>query len=349
MSDLTAIDLFAGAGGATQGLRDAGYSVVAAIENDRDAGETYGANHPQTRLLHEDIEQVDPGRLRDALQLDVGQLTLITACPPCQGFSTLGRGDRSDPRNDLVSQVARFAAEFLPSVVLMENVPGLASDARYAEMTGFLKRLGYRSETYIVNAADFGVPQHRRRLICVAMRGNLTGALPKRLTDLLPQSFDVSPVDAVVALRQAGPVRTTADHLHRPRRHSAAVIERIKVIPPNGGRHDLPPRHRLKCHEKLDRHGASTVYGRIRTSGPAPTMTTRCTTPSCGRFIHPTEDRGITLREAALLQTFSKTYEFVGSHESVARQIGNAIPVRLAEALGEVVKVLLRGMEGDVS
>lgn len=345
MSDLTAIDLFAGAGGATRGLRDAGYSVIAAIENDRDACETYQANHPRTRLLQEDIEQVDPGQLRNELQLDVGQLTLITACPPCQGFSTLGRGDRSDPRNDLVREIARFAGEFRPSVVLAENVPGLASDTRYAKMTRELESLGYLSETYIVNAAHFGVPQHRRRLICVAVDKKLAHVLPAHLGDLLPDSFDKSPVDAVTALKQAGPVKTTTDILHRPRCHSRAVINRIRAIPQNGGRHDLPPKHQLACHKKIDRHGASTVYGRIRTTGPAPTMTTRCTTPSCGRFVHPTENRGITLREAALLQTFPKTYVFNGSHQSIERQIGNAIPVRLADALGRVVSTLLASHE----
>ena len=341
MSDLTAIDLFAGAGGATQGLRNAGYSVVAAIENDDDACETYRANHPGTRLLSTDIESVDPAQLRDELELDTGELTLITACPPCQGFSTLGRGDRSDPRNDLVSQVSRFADEFRPSVVLMENVPGLASDARYAEMTRKLKGMDYLPETYIVNAAEFGVPQHRRRLICVAADANLANALPADLGDLLPDSFDTSPVDAMSVLRQVARPRRMKDHLHRPRRHSKAVIDRIAAIPENGGRHNLPPEHQLECHKKLDRNGASTVYGRIRTTGPAPTMTTRCTTPSCGRFVHPTEHRGITLREAALLQTFPKTYVFKGSHQSIERQIGNAIPVRLADALGRVVSTLL--------
>lgn len=349
MSDLTAIDLFAGAGGATQGLSDAGYSVIAAIENDRDACETYQANHPQTRLLQEDIEQVDPGRLRNELQLDVGQLTLITACPPCQGFSTLGRGDRSDPRNDLVREIARFAGEFRPSVVLAENVPGLASDARYAEMTRELEDLGFLSETYIVNAADFGVPQHRRRLICVAVDTNLVDALPAHLDDLLPDSFDKSPVDAMSVLREAGRTRGVRDRLHRPRQHSKAVVDRIAAIPRNGGRHDLPPKHQLACHKKIDRHGASTVYGRIRTTGPAPTMTTRCTTPSCGRFVHPTENRGITLREAALLQTFPKTYVFNGSHQSIERQIGNAIPVRLADALGRVVSKILAPHEVGAS
>ena len=341
MTALTAIDLFAGAGGATQGLRDAGYSVVAAIENDRDASETYRANHPETRLLSTDIESVDPVQLRDELELGKGELTLITACPPCQGFSTLGRGDRSDPRNDLVWEVSRFADEFRPPVVLMENVPGLATDARYAEMKQDLERLGYLSQTYIVNAAEFGVPQRRRRLICVAVRADSPSALPDRLYDLLPDGFDTPADDAAAVLRRAGPPNATADRLHRPRRHSRAVIDRIKAIPQNGGRHDLPPKHQLACHKKLDRHGASTVYGRIRTTGPAPTMTTRCTTPSCGRFVHPTENRGITLREAALLQTFPQTYVFTGSHQSIERQIGNAIPVRLADALGRVVNTLL--------
>lgn len=346
---LRAIDLFAGAGGATQGLRQAGFSVVAAIESDRDAASTYRANHPDTLLREAKIEDVKPRQLRQRLALEASELTLITACPPCQGFSTLGTGNRADPRNDLVSQATRFAKEFRPAVVLVENVPGLASDARYTKMTRDLERLGYLSQTYIANAADFGVPQHRRRLICVAVQADSAATLPTRLTELVPDSFDASPVDAVAALKQAGPVKTTTDILHRPRRHSRAVVDRIKAIPENGGRLDLPPKHQLKCHKKLDRNGASTVYGRIRTTGPAPTMTTRCTTPSCGRFVHPTEHRGLTLREAALLQTFPKDYAFTGSHQAIECQIGNAIPVRLAAALGETVKTLLARTEVGAS
>lgn len=334
MTAVTAIDLFAGAGGATEGLSNAGFRVIAAIENDKDAAATYATNHPTVRLEQEDIEQVNPSALRRRLGLLRRDLFLITACPPCQGFSTLGLGNRADPRNDLVHQVSRFAKEFRPRVVLVENVPGLATDRRYDKLTADLRRLGYGSASYVVDAADFGVPQKRRRLIQVAVLGADAVLFPADLHDALPPDFPLSEASAAETLAVAGPVRGTADRLHRPRRHSRAVADRIKSIPQNGGRHDLPPQHQLKCHKRLDLHGASTVYSRIRTTGPGPTMTTRCTTPSCGRFIHPTEHRGITLREAALLQTFSHEYEFIGSHQAIERQIGNAIPVRLAEALG---------------
>ena len=348
MTALTAIDLFAGAGGATQGLKDSGIRVVAAVENDKAAADTYAANHPSVMLKEEDIEQVDPGELQQALQADLGDLFLITACPPCQGFSTLGLGNRSDPRNDLVRQVGRFADEFRPRVVLLENVPGLATDDRYRELTANLERWGYRSESYVVDAADFGVPQKRRRLIQVALRPADAARFPKDLRDALPSDFPLSGPSAAEALEIAGPVEGATDRLHRPRRHSRAVLDRIRAIPQNGGRHDLPAKHRLKCHESLDRHGASTVYSRIRTTGPAPTMTTRCTTPSCGRFVHPTEHRGITLREAALLQSFPLEYQFAGSHQAVERQIGNAIPVRLAQALGHIVQRLSSPIEAVV-
>lgn len=340
MIDTTAIDLFAGAGGATQGLKDAGIRVVAAIENDADAVRTYAANHPRVRLEPENIEGVDPVALRESLGLRLGDLFLITACPPCQGFSTLGLGNRDDPRNELVAQVSRYAEAFRPAVVLVENVPGLKTDHRFRALTDELESLGYQCRSYILDAAEFGVPQQRRRLIEIAVRADRQVEFPSDLHQVIPAQFRDPAPSALSVLTQADEIVPSQDPLSRPRSHTRAVLKRIMAIPRNGGRHDLPPKHRLKCHDRLDRHGASTVYSRIRTTGPAPTMTTRCTTPSCGRFIHPTKHRGITLREAALLQTFPASYGFVGTHQSVERQIGNALPVRLAEALGYAVQQL---------
>lgn len=141
---LTALDLFAGAGGATQGLTDAGFRVLAAIEKDADAVATFEANHPGVRVLPQDINDVSPAALRDALGLDRGDLALLTACPPCQGFSTLGTRDRNDERNDLVASVWRYAQEFQPAAVLIENVPGLQSDARWDDLGRHLDEAGYR-------------------------------------------------------------------------------------------------------------------------------------------------------------------------------------------------------------
>ena len=336
---LTALDLFAGAGGATQGLKDAGYRVLAAVEKCADAVRTFSANHPEVRVLERDIRRVDPGTLRKSLKLPVGDLDLITACPPCQSFSTLGRMDAADSRNDLIAETERFAREFLPTAIVFENVPGVARDRRFELLRSHLEAIGYHDfRAYDLFASDFGVPQRRRRLIAIALRVERRVVLPTDLATILPNSFLGMPPDAGDVIDLAGPIEGTPDRLHRARKPTPVVLERIRAIPPGGNRFDLPPHLRLDCHKRIARKGAWTPYGRIRRKGPAPTMTTKCTTPSCGRFVHPTEHRGISLREAALLQTFPLRYRFVGNHGSIERQIGNAVPVKLAEALGLAVK-----------
>ena len=338
---LTALDLFAGAGGATQGLTDAGFRVLAAVEKDADAVATFEANHPRVHVLPQDINRVSPAALRDELGLGRGDLRLLTACPPCQGFSTLGTRDRNDERNDLVANVWRYAREFLPATVLIENVPGLQSDARWDDLECQLRKAGYRSRHWVVDAVDFGVPQRRRRLIAIALRDDMPGDIPGDLRDALPRGFPLAAPHASEAIAEAGPIEGTRDEWHRARTPAPATLERIRAIPPGGSHADLPERLQLACHKRLRRRGrtaATGPYGRIPREGPAPTMTTRCTTVSCGRFIHPLEHRGISLREAALLQTFPPGYRFVGSHESVERQIGNAVPVKLAHALGLAVR-----------
>lgn len=334
---LTAVDLFAGAGGTSQGLKDAGLRVLAAIENDEDAVATYRANHEEVALYHRDIQRVQAPAL--ARRLGRRRIGLLTACPPCQGFSTLGLGDTADKRNDLVMTVARFAQHLRPWAIVLENVPGLATDRR---LRALLARLGDRYEVrqYLVDAADFGVPQHRKRVIVLAVDLALGVQLPERPSDQLPDDFDTSLRTAWSALAAAASLTEEQDAVHRARRSSDIVRRRIEAARIGGGRTDLPTDLQLACHGRLDGIHATSIYGRIHPNEPSPTMTTRCTTPSCGRFIHPYENRGITLREAALLQSFPLSYKFKGSHQSIERQIGNAVPVRLSHGLAEVIKVL---------
>lgn len=340
---LTAIDLFAGAGGATEGLKQADFRVLAAVENDRDAAATFSSNHPEVKVWTDDICSVAPAVVRKKLRVEAGQLDLLTACPPCQSFSTLGRMDPTDARNNLIGETERFAEDFLPAAVLFENVPGVAKDPRFALLCDRLRGMGYGDlRTYDILASSFGVPQRRRRLIAVALRASRVGTLPDDLSTFLPTSFGSNAPDAGAVIDQAGPIEGTTDVLHRARRPTPLVLKRIQAIPPGGNRFDLPPELRLDCHKRIKRKGAWAPYGRIRRKGPGPTMTTKCTTPSCGRFVHPTEHRGISLREAALLQTFPMDYRFVGNHGSIERQIGNAVPVRLAHGLGLAIRRCLR-------
>lgn len=342
MSQPSVIDLFAGAGGATQGLRDAGFQVLAAVENDVAAAATYRLNHNATVLLDKDITTVDPHALRMKIGLKAGELTLLKACPPCQGFSSLGTCDPKDVRNDLVNEVWKFVAEFEPRAILIENVTALRSDNRFTRLLRQMTGAGYVNQSYVVDASEVGVPQRRRRLIVVGVKSAEIGLLPQSIFDVLPDDFDRTPPTAGEAIAPAGPIDGSSDPVHRARAPRPNTLARIKAVPIGGSRFDLPPAHQLQCHKNLGtRRNASASYGRMLAGALAPTMTTRCTTPACGRFIHPTEDRGISLREAALIQTFPLTYRFEGGHDQVERQIGNAVPVRLSMALGLAVLAMV--------
>ncbi|MEU3452985.1 DNA cytosine methyltransferase [Micromonospora sp. NPDC006766] len=343
MGRLTCIDLFAGAGGATQGLRAAGYDVLGAVEVDPAAAASYRLNHPETRLWQCDIRSLPASKLRRESELAVGELTLLKACPPCQGFSTLARGDDSDSgndRNDLVLDIVRFVRAFRPAAIMLENVPGLERDVRFSRIKKSISELGYSLSSFRLDAASVGVPQRRRRLIMIAIRGR-KAQIPAALPDLLGEWFVDRPQTAREALTGLASAMTPDDSLNRHRAHSPKVVARISAVPIGGNRFDLPPEHQLKCHVNLSKRNATASYGRVRLDEPAPTMTTRCATPACGSFIHPTEHRGLTLREAATFQTFPYSYRFSGDFGSIERQIGNAVPVRMAQALGEAVKALL--------
>lgn len=342
-----AVDLFAGAGGSTEGLKAAGYRVVGAVESDPSACRSYVSNHPKVRLFDTDIRDVDPGTLRSELGLARGELALLNACPPCQGFSSLGAAEPDDPRNDLVTTVFPFIDELRPQSFILENVPGLRGDDRLEGLLRLARASGYGVRSYVVNATDFGVPQTRRRLIAIGVLGLAGDELPAELAESLPSSFRRKPPAVGATMAKAGPLEGTADPVHRARTSTTPVIERIRLIPVGGDRFDLPKEQQLKCHQGLSRRNATASYGRIRLDQPAPTLTTRCTTPACGRFVHPTEDRGISLREAALLQTFPLRYRFHGTYQSLEAQIGNAVPVRMAKALGLAAATLLSRREAD--
>jgi DNA (cytosine-5)-methyltransferase 1 len=342
---LTAIDLFAGAGGATQGLIDAGITVVGAVEFDQDAAATYRLNHPGVKLWEEDIKRIPATAMARELNLKRGALTLLKACPPCQGFSSLaeGRGAHpDDPRNDLVLDVVRFVRVFAPQLVLMENVRGLGRDPRSQRVEASLRRLGYATKTYIVNAADFGVPQKRTRFILLAARGRKT-VLPDRLDD----SSKVVRTTVRTAFSEMEKAVAEDDELHAVRPVNDLVRLRIEAIPVGGNRFDLPTELQLACHQRLDQadsRAAAGSYARLKWDEPAPTMTTRCTTPACGPFVHPDKHRPITLREAATIQTFPIDYAFVGSRGAIERQIGNAVPVKMAKSIAATALDLIGGL-----
>lgn len=333
VSLLTAIDLFSGAGGATQGLLDAGFRVIGAIEFDEVAAASYRANHRNVHLWERDIRKVTATEVKRTLGLEEGELDLLKACPPCQGFSSLaeGRIPPDDPRNELVRHSIRFVRALRPRAVMVENVPGLGRDRRSGELLEALRGLGYNARAYSVNALDFGVPQKRKRLIILALRG-LRAELPEVLLPADPEN----PHTVREAFDRLAQEVEAEDPLNEPRALPEKVLQRVQAIPVGGNRYDLPVNLQLECHKKLaseGKSGAAGSYARLRWDEPAPTMTTRCTTPACGPFLHPELHRPITLREAAAIQTFPAHYRFVGTRSDVERQIGNAVPVKMATAI----------------
>jgi DNA (cytosine-5)-methyltransferase 1 len=317
-----AIDLFCGAGGLTEGLRQAGYSVVGAVELEPLACEAYKLNHPRVKLWRSDIRMLAESTVYRALKIRKGELDLLAACPPCQGFSTMrtknGKKGNRDVRNDLIFEVLRFVRALRPKTIMLENVPGLAESQRFAEFKKEIRALHYKIRHGILNTVDYGVPQRRRRLIMLASRFGRPEFPPaEKVRKTVRQSLGGLP----------SPTRST-DPLHNyPVRRSRKIRELIRRIPKNGGsRLALGIRDQLPCHMKVD--GFNDVYGRMAWDRPSPTITGGCINPSKGRFLHPESNRAITLREAALLQTFPLTYRFplTRGRFPAALLIGNALP-----------------------
>lgn len=321
-----AIDLFCGCGGLSAGLRDAGFSVAGAIDVDRLASDTYKMNHRSTVVLRQSVVDVDPEELMAALGMKPGELGLLAGCPPCQGFSKLrtlnGRKDVEEPMNDLIFQFTRFLKVFKPKTVMIENVPGLVDDDRLTRFRGSLSRAGYKSRVGVFDAADFGVPQRRRRMILMA-------ALSER-PEFAPPEFERATVrSAIAALPPPGDADDPAHDY--PVARAPHVQELISRVPKDGGsRSSLGKDAQLPCHRKCD--GFNDVYGRMSWSEPSPTITGGCINPSKGRFLHPEQDRAITIREAALLQGFPRDYKLDMSRGRypTAQMIGNAFPPKFA-------------------
>lgn len=324
MSEYFAIDLFSGCGGLTQGLKAAGFRVIAAFEKDADSIATYKLNHPKTKIFDGDIRDV---KTADILALLKGKpLHLLAGCPPCQGFSSMRRlnkkGSRRDDRNNLVLEYLRFVKDLKPLSIMMENVPGLVNYTLFKHVLAELRKLGYDPAVQPVRIQEYGVPQRRRRLVLV---GSLLGQL-----NIAEPTNEKATVRKVIG-RLESP-SSTKDPIHRiVKVHTDAVMKRIKATPKNGGSRADVPEFQLKCH-KDGNVGFRDVYGRLRWDDFSSTITGGCLNPSKGRFLHPEEDRAITAREAALLQTFPRRYKFPAdvSKTSIALQIGNALPPKFS-------------------
>ena len=339
---IKAIDFFCGAGGLTRGLLDAGIKVLAGVDNDGRLEKTYTHNNKPSRFINSDINKIDIHKLRETLDIQEGDTTLYAACTPCQPFSTLNKLQGKDKRKALLLTFAQIVEESPPDFIIVENVPGLNNAIGkeiYTQFLTVLKRCGFSESSIVADLLDakhFGVPQTRRRFILVASRHGST-SLPAQETD--PSQFATvrEHIDKYPSIAHG---EASADYLnHTSRELKSHLLRIVQAVPKDGGsRRDVKDTSiLLKCHQE-NPNVHKDVFGRMAWDAPSPTLTCRCIDVYCGRFTHPEQDRGISPREAAALQTFSDDYEFFGtSLLGISRQIGNAVPVKLAEELGKSI------------
>lgn len=352
---LNCIDLFAGAGGFSLAAKNVGFNVVAAVELNPKACETYSSNLVENSVPHlynVDIRKLNPSDLVEKHFPDGNSCDILLGGPPCQGFSVhrINNSGVDDPRNELILRYFKFVHRLRPKVFLMENVPGLLWSRHKSFLDAFYrlgKEAGYTLYSPVVlDARDYGVPQRRKRVFVLGIRNDVDltinwPPLPshgdEKARELKPALLPwVAAAEVFISPIQA----EDKNNLHM--NHSAALVEVFQRTPLNGGSRKDSGRI-LPCHAKHDGH--KDVYGRIDPSQPGPTMTTACINPSKGRFVHPTEHHGITLRHAARFQTFPDWFEFKGGLTAGGEQIGNAVPVQLAEVLLHTIKEALIASE----
>lgn len=384
MDTPTVLDLFCGAGGLSHGLAQAGFSIVAGVDHDRDSVNTFRLNHPNSRAIQADLEALGPDRLAEYLALKPEQIDCLVGGPPCQGFSR-NRAFRhqdgvfvDDPRNHLYWYFFEYVAYFRPKIVVMENVPEILIKANGDFRDKVFERfhaLGYAVTAKVLNAAEYGVPQWRRRAIFLAGRDNqkvefpkpstlpgprpgnrtptsteyVAGSLPPRGTALLIDIRGPSVWDAISDLYEvyAADIDGPCDYAHPPitpyqreRRSGECVVrnhypwplsprqlERIRLLGQGQGHLHLPEHLRVK-------EGYGSAYRRMQADAQALTITTWMFHPGSGMFTHPFDNRVVTIREAARLQSFQDTFTFTGKYHSQCRQVGNSVAPLLARQVG---------------
>lgn len=343
---LKAVEFFCGIGGTTNGLSRAGIVVLAGIDKDPSCKETYEYNNPDSEFICEDICDLSENQLAELIEIRRDDDSLIfVGCSPCQFWSKINTNkEKSEQSKNLLREFQRFVDWFRPGYVVIENVPGLQNKKNEQVLTGFLsflKKAGYVCDGKVINARYYGVPQNRYRYLLIATRLTSSISLPKAGKDhtLIVENF--IGVENGFAPIEAG-YKDQSEFMHTAAGLSEKNLMRIRSTKKDGGdRLDWKedPELQLKAYEGKDDY-FKDVYGRMWWKKPAPTITTRFHSLSNGRFGHPEEDRAISLREGATLQTFPKTYVFKRaddkplSETDVARHIGNAVPPELAYRVG---------------
>jgi DNA (cytosine-5)-methyltransferase 1 len=359
---MKAVELFCGAGGLGIGLKNAGFDIVLANEIEADFAKTFSINHPETLVINKDIHEIDFEK--EATDLGIGRISLLSGGPPCQGFSTVGSKNKKDPRNSLFYEYLRAVNELQPDYILFENVSGFKSlyeGEAYRQLTRELGALGYDLSCGVLDASDFGLPQIRHRTIIVGWKkglrlvsipspthyeGDNIFNLPQKLTlidaisDLPPlksgESCDyyaAPPLNEYQRYLRAGCSTLTE---HNASNYGEKMQQILELIPAGGTVKDLPE------HLRPQSYFANT-YARLFPDRPATTITRNFGTPSSSRCVHPYQNRALSTREGARLQGFPDDYQFYGSKISKNLQIGNAVPPIFGEVVAkEIIKNIKR-------
>ena len=339
----TAVDLFCGAGGLTRGLLDAGVNVTAGYDIDKSCKFPYEHNNPGAKFYEESVTTLSAGELSS--HYPRGHRRILVGCAPCQTFSkyTQGLKNAEDPKWTLLKDFGRLVRKVKPDIVSIENVPEIQRYQVFHDFLDTLAKEGFHftddEQKWVVYAQDYGVPQHRRRLVILASR---LGPI-----ELIPPTHRPSQHRTVAdALRRLPRLRaggeSKTDPLHRASALSEKNLRRIRASTPGGTWRDWPRKLRADCHKEDTGSHYSSVYGRMEWDEPSPTITTQFFGFGNGRFGHPTQSRGLSLREGAILQSFPVSYQFVepgGKYhmKRIGKLIGNAVPVRLGTAIGKSI------------
>ena len=330
------VDVFCGAGGLTRGLEDAGIDMALGIDIDPACEFPYQANN-HAAFLMKSVMEVTAAEVHSAFA--DAQFRLLAGCAPCQPFSTYSRG-RSNPTNErwnLLSEFQRLVMETNPHLVTMENVPRLRQERLFTNFVAALEDKGFNVFHGVVNCSDYGVPQQRMRLVLLA---SVLGEV-RLMRPTTPDGGRIAVRQAIGALPaiKAGEI-CRSDPLHQACRLSRLNLERIRASRPGGTWRDWDEDLQSACHRKKSGRSYPSVYGRMVWDEPSPTVTTQFYGFGNGRFGHPDQDRAISLREGAILQSFPESYRFVPDdapvrRKTVGRLIGNAVPVKLGAVIGK--------------
>lgn len=330
---IEAVDLFCGVGGLTAGLIKSGIVVKSGYDIAKECKFAYETNN-KAQFVHKDVAEVTGEEIKSWYSQSA--IRLLAGCAPCQPFSTYNQGKDTtkDKKWPLLYHFSRLIKEVNPELVTMENVPEVIRHKVYQDFIDELESLGYQVFAKEVICVDYGIPQTRKRHVVLASRiGKIELISPTHKTPITVKET-IGTLEPICA-----GVRVNKDPLHISATLSELNMKRIQYSKPGGTWRDWPEDLKAECHRRNSGQSYPSVYGRMEWDKPAPTMTTLCYGYGNGRFGHPEQDRGISLREAALIQTFPKHYQFTEtdkqiSFKAVGRMIGNAVPVRLGEIIG---------------